>query len=162
MKKQFLFLIPVVLVATGLMVVSPGVAGKGLRAEASVGHPANTQATEEYSQPEPYTTKFFGPWNAAVANTHVPQVTLEKAGQGLKVTVQIDNHPMDPQKPHWIMWIRLEDMKGHKLGEKTFQPTDPRPAVAVFELPAMHPKLKALERCNIHGIWLNEVDVKLK
>jgi len=120
------------------------------------------QVSQEYTQPEPYTAKFFGPWNAAVANTHVPQVTFEKAGRGLKVTIQVDNHPMDPQKPHWIMWIRLEDTKGTKLGEKVFQPTDPRPAVAVFELPAIHGKLKAFERCNIHGIWLNEVDVKVK
>jgi len=96
-----------------------------------------------------------------VAATHVPQVTFEKMGKGLKVTVQIDNHPMDPQKPHWIMWIRLEDTKGNKLGEKTFLATDARPAVAVFELPAMHTKLKAFERCNIHGIWLNEVPVKI-
>ena len=120
------------------------------------------QAGQEYSQPKPYTMTFFGPWNEAVAKTHVPQVTFAKAGQGLKVTVQIDSHPMDPQKPHWIMWIRLEDMKGQKLGEKTLQATDPRPAVAVFELPKMHSKLKALERCNIHGVWLNEADVKLK
>ena len=160
MKKPFLFLIPFVLLAAGLMLVSSGWAGKGPGPAAAAS--ITTQATQEYSQPEPYTAKSFGPWNAAVANTHVPQVTFEKAGKGLKVMVQIDNHPMDPQKPHWIMWIRLEDMMGHKLGEKAFQPTDPRPAIAVFELPAMHAKLKAFERCNIHGIWLNEVAVTLK
>ncbi len=25
----------------------------------------------------------------------------------------------------------------------------------------MHTKLKAFERCNIHGVWLNEVTVKI-
>jgi len=117
---------------------------------------------QEYSQPEPYTAKFFGPWNEGVAKTHVPMVTFEKMGMGLKVTVQIDNHPMDPQQPHWIMWIRLEDTKGNKLGEKTFKATDPRPAIAVFELPAMVDTVKAFERCNVHGIWLNEAPVSLK
>jgi len=117
---------------------------------------------QEYTQPEPYTAKFFGPWNEAVAKTHVPMVTFEKMGPGLKVTVQIDNHPMDPQQPHWIMWIKLEDMKGNTLGEKTFKAADPRPAVAVFELPSMVDTVKAFERCNVHGIWLNEAPVSLK
>jgi len=116
----------------------------------------------DYSQPAPYTATFFGPWNEGVAKTHVPEVTVEKQGTGLKVTVQIDNHPMDPQKPHWIMWIRVEDAKGKKLAEKTFQATDPRPAKAVFELPKMHDKLKVFERCNVHGIWLNETAVTAK
>ncbi len=145
MKKPYLVLIAVACVAAGLMMIAPGWAG-----------------SQEYSQPEPYTATHFGPWNEAVAKTHVPQVTFEKLGTGLKVTIQIDNHPMDPQKPHWIMWIRLEDMKGKPLGEKTFKATDPGPAIAVFELPRMHDKLKAFERCNIHGIWLNEATVELK
>ena len=152
MKKPYLVLIAVVCVAAGLMMIAPGWARM----------PSAATKDQESTQPEPYTAKNFGPWNETVAATHVPQVTFEKMGAGLKVTVQIDNHPMDPQKPHWIMWIRLEDMKGNKLGEKTFKATDPRPAVAVFELPAMADKVKAFERCNIHGIWLNETVVDLK
>ena len=152
MKKPYLVLIAVVCVAAGLMMIAPGWAQT----------PSTAPKDQESTQPEPYTAKNFGPWNEAVAATHVPQVTFEKAGMGLKVTVQIDNHPMDPQKPHWIMWIRLEDTKGNKLGEKTFKATDPRPAIAVFELPAMVDKVKAFERCNIHGIWLNEAAVELK
>src|SRR5512136_2915492 len=136
MNKPYLVLIAVVCVAAGLMLIASG------RAQA----PSTAMKDQDYTQPEPYTAKNFGPWNEAVAATHVPQVTFEKMGQGLKVTVQIDNHPMDPQKPHWIMWIRLEDMKGKKLGEKVFKATDPRPAVAVFELPTRHDKIKAFER----------------
>jgi desulfoferrodoxin-like iron-binding protein len=160
MKRAFLLSILVVFAAGALMLAPSGGAGTGPGTAAAASTAAQT--AQEYSQPEPYTEKFFGPWNAAVAGTHVPQVTFEKAGEGLKVTVQIDNHPMDPQKPHWIMWIRLQDQDGNTLGEKTFQPTDPRPAVAVFELPKMYEKLKAFERCNIHGIWLNEASVELK
>jgi desulfoferrodoxin-like iron-binding protein len=152
MKRSFLVLLVAVCVAGGLMLI-----GSGL---------ARTQSTvlkdQDYTQPEAYTAKNFGPWNEAVAATHVPQVTFEKTGKGLKVTVQIDNHPMDPQKPHWIMWIKLEDTKGKTLGEKTFKATDPRPAIAVFELPTMHTQIRAFERCNIHGIWLNEAAVELK
>ena len=119
------------------------------------------QASGEYSQPKPYTKDFFGPWNAQVAQTHVPQVNYYMTDTGLKVTIKIDNHPMDPKKPHWIMWIRLEDGMGNKLGEKTFKATDPAP-VATFELKSMPDVLKATERCNIHGIWLNEVKVEMK
>jgi|GEM_PF-2779924 len=113
-------------------------------------------------QAKPFTMTDFGPWNEEVAKKHVPTVTFEKMGAGLKVTVRVDNHPMDPQKPHWIEWIRLEDVNGRKLGEKRFKATDPSPATAVFELPAAPDKVKALERCNIHGIWLNEAAVELK
>jgi desulfoferrodoxin-like iron-binding protein len=152
MKRQLFFVLLTVLVATGL----------GLAVIGGGAQNPTTPATQEYSQPKPYTAQDFGPWNAGVAKTHVPEVTFEKAGMGVKVRVQVDNHPMDPQKPHWIMWIKLEDAKGKKLGEKTFQATDPGPAVAVFELPNVPEKVKALQRCNIHGIWLNEVAVELK
>ena len=121
-----------------------------------------TQKPAEPQQEKPFTKDFFGPWNEAVAKTHVPQVTCEKTATGFKVTVQIDNHPMDPQKPHWIMWIKLEDEKGVKFAEKEFKATDPGPAKAVFEISPKHAKFKALERCNIHGIWLNEVDASSK
>jgi desulfoferrodoxin (superoxide reductase-like protein) len=67
---------------------------------------------------------------------------------------------MDPKMPHYIMWIQLFDGSGKKLGEKTFKDTDPAPAKATFDLAAVPETLKAYERCNIHGIWLNEVEVK--
>jgi desulfoferrodoxin-like iron-binding protein len=120
------------------------------------------QKPAEPQQEKPYTATFFGPWNEAVAKTHVPQVTCEKTAKGYTVTVQIDNHPMDPQKPHWIMWIKLEDEKGVKIAEKEFKATDPGPAKAVFEVSLIHGKFRALERCNIHGIWLNEVNAAAK
>lgn len=152
MKKTFLFVLPLALMTAALVVAASGGAGQYGAAP----------STQEYSQPKPYTAQDFGPWNAGVAKTHVPEVTFEKAGMGVKVRIQVDNHPMDAQKPHWIMWIRLEDAKGKKLGEKTFKATDPGPAVAVFELPNVPEKVKAFQRCNIHGIWLNEVAVELK
>ena len=141
MKKIYLVGIAVACVATGLALAATGAPGQ---------------------QTEPYTMISFGPWNAAVAQKHVPMVKFEKTSVGFKVTVQVDNHPMDPQKPHWIEWIRIDDAKGNRLAERTFKATDPSPAVAEFELPAIYDKLKVLERCNIHGIWLNEAAVELK
>lgn len=128
-------------------------------AAAQYGAPSASQAP---AQKEPYTATSFGPWNAEVAQVHVPMVTFEKTATGLKVTVQIDNHPMDAQKPHWIEWIRIDDMAGKKLAEKSFKPTDPSPPMAVFELKGNYDKLKILEHCNIHGTWLNEAAVTVK
>ncbi len=120
-----------------------------------------TQAAPEAAQPQPYTAKFFGPWNAAMAEKHIPQVAFEKMGAALMITVKVDDHPMDAAKPHYIMWIRVEDTKGKVLAEHNFKATDPAPT-ATFHLSTWPEKLKVLERCNVHGIWLNEVEVKLK
>ncbi|MDD5309911.1 MAG: desulfoferrodoxin family protein [Deltaproteobacteria bacterium] len=129
------------------MVVSTGPGGKTARAEG------------DYKQDKPYTRENPGPW-AGAESSHVPQITYEKMGKGLMVTVKV-NHPMDPKKPHYIMWIKLEDGHGKLLGNKELMATDPA-ATATFELASVPGKLKALQRCNIHGIWMNETDVKLK
>ena len=153
MKKFYFVGIFVVVVAFGL--------GAALQAAGAAQY-ATTPRAKKALQAKPFTMTYFGPWNEEVAKKHVPTVTFERTGAGLKVTVRVDNHPMDPQKPHWIEWIRLEDADGRKLGEKRFKATDPGPATAVFELPAVPGKVKALERCNIHGTWLNEAAVELK
>jgi len=45
------------------------------------------------------------------------------------------------------------------LGKHQFKPTDPAPG-ATFDLISVPEKLVAFERCNIHGIWKNEVKVE--
>jgi len=148
MKKPFLLLVPVVFLAAGLILSSAGP-----RAAAS-------QAGQEYKQDKPYTRENPGPW-AGAQDKHVPEITYEKMGTGLMVTVKIDNHPMDPKKPHYIMWIRLEDANGKVLGKHDFAATDPAP-VATFHVPSVLAKLKAFERCNVHGIWMSEANVEFK
>jgi superoxide reductase len=118
---------------------------------------APAESAQQNSMENPYTKDNPGPW-AALAEKHIPEITYEKTGTGLKVTVKVDNHPMDPKIPHYIMWIKLQDGMGAQLGEKSFVATDPAP-IATFELMSIPEKLKAYEQCNIHGIWLNEVGV---
>jgi desulfoferrodoxin-like iron-binding protein len=148
MKKNCLLLIPVVLAAAALTLSA---LGSGM---------SSAQAQGGYKQDKPYTRENPGPW-AAAKDKHVPEITYEKMGMGLKVTVKVDNHPMDPQKPHYIMWIRLEDGRGKVFGKKDFVATDPAP-IATFELKSVPAHLQAFERCNIHGIWMNEAKVELK
>jgi desulfoferrodoxin (superoxide reductase-like protein) len=78
----------------------------------------------------------------------------------LKIRVQIDDHPMNASVPHYIMWITITDGEGNILGTKEFLPTDPAPAVATFNLTVVPAKIRAFERCNIHGIWKSEIDVR--
>jgi desulfoferrodoxin-like iron-binding protein len=103
-----------------------------------------------------YTKDNPGPWAGKEA-AHLPQIAYEKTESGLMVTVTVD-HEMNPEKPHYIMWIKLMDGEGNVLGQKEFVPTDPK-AEAIFELSTVPSKLVAEEKCNVHGVWMNETEV---
>lgn len=161
MKERWYFVSALVLLAFGLIALNAGrtpssaALAQAYPQTAPAGNPMN-------SIENPYTKDNFGPWNAHVAEVHVPMVSYEKTAMGLKVTIQVDNHPMDAKTPHYIMWIQLMDGMGTKLGEKKFKATDAGPAKATFELASTPETLKAYEQCNIHGVWLNEVKVENK
>jgi superoxide reductase len=90
-------------------------------------------------------------------DSHVPRVAYEKTESGLRVTVSV-SHEMNAEKPHYIMWIQLKDGEGNTLGEKQFQASDEE-AAALFELTTVPEKLVAFEKCNLHGLWKEEVAV---
>ncbi|MGB2908351.1 MAG: desulfoferrodoxin family protein [Candidatus Aminicenantaceae bacterium] len=90
-------------------------------------------------------------------DSHVPVVAYEKTETGIKVTVRV-SHEMNSEKPHFIEWIRLKDGTDNLLAEKGFQATDEK-AEAVFELTIVPDKLVAYEKCNLHGIWKEEIDI---
>lgn len=152
MKKNGFILTAIVFLASSFLLTHP-VYGKKA--------PVQAQMKSAQVQQKPYTRDDPGPW-ADKVKAHVPEITYEKTGTGLKVTVKVDNHPMDPKTPHYIMMIKLEDGSGAALGQKDFVATDPAPPIATFELKSIPGKLKAYERCNIHGLWMNEVDVTTK
>jgi superoxide reductase len=97
-----------------------------------------------------------GAWSGK-EDSHVPQIVYEKMEAGLRVTVTV-SHEMNPEKPHYIMYIELKDGEGNLLGKKEFQATDEK-AEAVFEVTTVPSKLIAYERCNLHGLWMDEVVV---
>jgi superoxide reductase len=90
-------------------------------------------------------------------DSHVPNVAYEKTESGFRVTVSV-SHEMNAEKPHYIMWIQLKDGEGNLLAEKQFQATDEK-AEAVFELTTVPGKLVAFEKCSLHGLWKEEVEV---
>jgi desulfoferrodoxin-like iron-binding protein len=157
MKRQWVFIIAMVFLASTPVLIHSALgkpAGPALQTAAA-------GTSQDHTQEKPYTKEDPGPWPAAVADKHSPEISFEYIEVGLRVMVKVDSHPMDPKKPHYIMWIRLEDGEGNKLGEKNFQMTDPAP-VAVFDLASIPVKLRAFERCNIHGIWMSETKVEAK
>ncbi|MCC6861559.1 MAG: hypothetical protein IT158_23520 [Bryobacterales bacterium] len=113
------------------------------------------QAVEQKEEPV-YTRTDPGAWEGK-QSSHIPVIAYKKTGSGLQVTVTV-KHVMDPKAPHFIEWIKLTDGDGKALGEASFAATD-KIAEATFELSSAPAKLIAIERCNIHGRWKEEVPV---
>lgn len=115
-----------------------------------------TEPESEKAEEIVFTRSDPGAWGGK-EDSHVPQIVYERMDTGLKVTVTV-SHEMNAEKPHYIMNIMLKDGADNLLGEKEFQATDEK-AEAIFELTSVPSKLIAYERCNLHGLWMDEVDV---
>ncbi len=116
----------------------------------------NTEPEAKEAEEVIFTRSDPGAWGGK-EDSHVPQIAYAKIEAGLKVTVTV-SHEMNPETPHYIMSIKLKDGEGNLLGEKEFQATDEK-AEAIFELTTVPGKLVAYEKCNLHGIWMDEVVV---
>jgi len=120
--------------------------------EEQLEEPAATEDEVVFTRNDP------GAWGGK-EDTHVPQIVYEQTDTGLKVTVSV-SHEMNAETPHYIMWIKLKDGEDNLLGEKEFQASDEK-AEAVFDLTVVPSKLKAFQKCNLHGQWMDEVDVTI-
>jgi len=156
MKTRWTMVISLMFLAALLVFFPVGGKKQAAMAETRAALLTPAAGAQENSMENPYTKDNPGPW-AGKEGSHVPQIAYVKAGSGLKVTVKVA-HPMDPKAPHYIMWIKLLDGDGNTLGQKDFVATDPAP-IATFDLTSAPQKLKAYERCNLHGIWLNQASV---
>jgi desulfoferrodoxin (superoxide reductase-like protein) len=142
-----------VLILAALIVIPTGCAKEekivGEEQTAEKEEPASAEAEEKI-----FTRSDPGAWGGK-EDSHIPQIVYEKVEAGLKVTVTV-SHEMNPEKPHYIMLIKLKDGEGNLLGEKEFQAADEK-AEAIFELSTLPGKLVAYEKCNLHGVWMDEV-----
>jgi len=160
MTKKPVILILGLLVAFALLI--PAACSKGEKQQeekaAAVETDQAVQPTEtvQPADADVYTRDDPGPYGGK-EDSHLPQVEYIRSNGGLEVTVRVQ-HEMNPDKPHYIMWIRLFDETGNLLGEKEFQATDEK-AEAVFMLDSVPSILKAYERCNLHGIWMEVVTI---
>jgi desulfoferrodoxin-like iron-binding protein len=155
MKNRVFFGIFIVMVLAALIMLPTGCAKEEKVAEeeqaAEKAKPEAEETAEKiYSRSDP------GVWGGK-EDSHVPQIAYEKMEAGLKVTVTV-THEMNPEKPHYIMYIMLKDGEDNLLGEREFEAANEK-AEAIFELTTMPSKLVAYERCNLHGLWMDEVVV---
>lgn len=155
MKNRFYLGVFIVLILAALLALPIGCAKEEKVAEEEQAAEKSEPETEEAKEIV-FTRTDPGAWGGK-EDSHVPQIAYEKMETGLKVTVTV-SHEMNPEKPHFIMLIKLKDGDDNLLGEKTLEATDEK-AEAVFEIPTVPSKLVAYEKCNIHGVWMDAVDV---
>lgn len=92
---------------------------------------------------------------------HSPVIQVEgavKAGEPTKVMVSVGRlmHPMEAK--HWIKWIELYAGE-QKIARAELEPGVSRPVVTFTVVLSGPTTLRALEECNLHGIWEETVQV---
>jgi len=94
---------------------------------------------------------------------HSPLIQVQgpvKAGEPTKVTVSVGRlmHPMEAK--HHIMWVELY-AGDEKIARLDIEPEVSRP-VATFTAVLLKPTtLRALEECNLHGVWEETLEVQV-
>ena len=84
---------------------------------------------------------------------HLPQVSVVVDGDKKTVTVVVP-HVMDAEKPHFIEYVWLKDVKSNKiLAAKAFQATDPSPPTLEATVKSGSTSVQAMLFCNLHGLW---------
>ena len=103
--------------------------------------------------------------DSPLAKKHVPVITVPevlKAGEfyDVKITVGEIEHPNENE--HFIQWIEFY-IGDVYLGRFDFAPVMTRPEVTIPLQLGHHgldSTLRAISRCNIHGLWEGKVQVK--
>jgi superoxide reductase len=155
MKTRLFLGVFVVVILVALFVMPTGCAKEERAVEVEKATETTEPETKEAAEVI-FTRSDPGAWGGK-EDSHVPQIAYEKVETGLKVMVTV-SHEMNAEKPHYIMYIKLKDGEGNLLGGKEFQAADEK-AEAIFELTTQPEKLVAYEKCNLHGVWMDEIVV---
>ncbi len=108
--------------------------------------------------------KIKDPANLTPAETkHSPKITVEgpvKAGEPAKVTVAVGRamHPMEAK--HHINWIELY-AGDQRIARVDLVPEVSKPVVTFMVVLSGATTLRALEECNLHGVWEEDLDVSV-
>jgi superoxide reductase len=92
---------------------------------------------------------------------HSPKITVEgpvKAGEPAKVTVAVGRavHPMEAK--HHIDWIELY-AGDQRIARVDLVPEVSKPVVTFMVVLSGPTTLRALEECNLHGVWEETLEV---
>lgn len=90
---------------------------------------------------------------------HTPYVTAEPDGDKVRVTIKVGHYVSHPNQPdHYIQWIILY-VGDAPIARFDFVPVASYPDVCVTVDVDEGTTLRAVEYCNLHGLWAAEVEV---
>jgi len=90
---------------------------------------------------------------------HTPHIDVDKVDEGLLVTVTVGFDVPHPNQPdHYITWIEL--LAGQSpIARFELSPVATAPTVSIVVKVDPGTVLRAIEHCNLHGLWAAEVTV---
>lgn len=96
---------------------------------------------------------------------HLPIISAPESvrkGECFEVTVEVGKLLQHPNEPgHFIQFIELYAGDTY-LARMDFTAKTTCPVMKAYvSLDHVHGKLRAFERCNLHGTWENEVDIEV-
>jgi superoxide reductase len=90
---------------------------------------------------------------------HTPHLEVERSGDKMTVTVAVGYDVPHPNQPdHHIAWIELY-ADGAGIARFDLSPVATDPVVSVVVTVDSGTVLRAVQHCNLHGLWSAEVVV---
>jgi superoxide reductase len=90
---------------------------------------------------------------------HTPYVSAESDGDKVRVTIKVGHYVSHPNQPdHYIQWIMLYAGDA-PIARFDFAPVATYPDVCVTVDVDAGTTLRAVEYCNLHGLWAADVEV---
>jgi superoxide reductase len=103
----------------------------------------------------------------AVEQKHAPVIELPaeiKAGQFFEATIKVGEIDHPNENGHFIQWIELYAGDVY-LGRFDFAPVMVKPDITIplnLAHEGMKTTLRAVSRCNLHGVWESTTEVAVK
>ncbi len=103
--------------------------------------------------------------DSPLAKKHVPVITVPqnlKAGKFYEVKIKVGEIEHPNENDHFIQWIEFY-IGSVYLGRFDFAPVMTKPEVTIplkLSHRGLDSTLRAISRCNLHGLWEGSVQVK--
>ncbi|MBS3956736.1 MAG: class II SORL domain-containing protein [Clostridiales bacterium] len=90
---------------------------------------------------------------------HTPFISAERDGDSVRVTIVVGHYVSHPNQPdHFIQWIELY-ADGAPIVRVDLAPVAASPDVSFVVSVPSGTTLRAVEYCNLHGLWAAEISV---
>lgn len=103
--------------------------------------------------------------DSPLAKKHVPVISVPqtlKAGEYYEVKIRVGEIEHPNEKEHFIQWIEFY-VKDVYLGRFDFSPVMTKPEITIpikLSHSGLDSTLRAISRCNLHGLWEGSVQIK--